>query len=121
MALTEDQKKNLLIGGGVGALALAVGFVIFGGKAAAAPAPVFQSPQRGQFPQRFQPSQGIPTRGLERTRKKRRHDDDNERGNRGNRGEDGERGNRELGNRDRGENGRGEYSSKRHRRHRRDD
>ena len=115
MALTDDQKK-LLIGGGVGALALAVGFLIFGGKAAAAPAPVFQSPQRGQPPQRFQPSQRVPMRDLERTRKKRRHDDDNERGERGDRNDRGDRGDR--GDR---ENGRGAYGRKKHRsRHRGD-
>ena len=105
MALTDDQKKNLLIGGGVGALALVVGFV-FGGKAAAAPAPD-QSLQRGQSP-RFQPPQRVPTRDHDRKRKKRRPDDGGERGERGVRGE-------------RGENGRGEYGRKKHRRRHRGD
>lgn len=86
MALTEDQKK-LLIGGGIGALALAVGFGIFGGKAAAGP---------GRQPDRsLPPQQGVPSRGLARKRKKRHRDDM--------RGE-------------RDENDRGEYGQKKHRR-----
>ena len=97
MAMTEDQKK-LLIGGGVGALALAVGFVIFGGKAAAAPAGV-QLPQRGQ--PRFQP-QRVSPRDHDRKRKKRRHDDGGERD-------------------ERVANGRGEYVRKKHRRRHRGD
>jgi len=36
MALTGDQKKHLLIGGGVGALAVVVGYVLFGGHRAMA-------------------------------------------------------------------------------------
>ncbi len=36
MALTRDQKKHLLIGGGVGALALVVGSALFGGRRAIA-------------------------------------------------------------------------------------
>ena len=92
---TEDQKK-FLIGGGIGALVVAVGFAIFGGKAAAAPAGV-PFPQRGPSP-RFQPPQRVPTRDHDRTRKKRRRDDDNN-----------ARGGR-------GEYGRGEYGRKKYRR-----
>ena len=34
MALTSDQKKHLLIGGGVGALALIAGYALLGGRKA---------------------------------------------------------------------------------------
>lgn len=99
MALTPEQKKKLLIGGGVGALALVVGFAIFGGgKAAAAPAISVQDPRRITPPQR------IPARDLERRRKKRRRDDDDN-NERGARGENGERDKCV-------ENGRGEYRKK---------
>ena len=46
MALTDDQKRNLLIGGGVGALALFFGSALFGGRNAGADVSVGQRPQQ---------------------------------------------------------------------------
>jgi len=82
--LTEDQKKKLVVGGGVGALALVVGYAIFSGR------PAMAAPVQPLFP-----VQRVPPRG-DRKRKKRRHDDEAERGSRG----------------DHGDNGRGEYDRK---------
>lgn len=84
MALTSEQKKNIAIGGVVGALALGLGWVIFGTRSATA-APTFQTPYRPPLPAHDQ-----------HRRKKRHHDDRGDRDDR----------------HDREENGRGEYGRK---------
>lgn len=109
MALTDDQKKNLWIGGGVGALTL-LGFWLFSDrKAAAAPthAPdlrALPTPAPRTFPVSRRRSEPL------RSRSRRDRDIDDERGERGKRDERGERGERgrRRGNR-RGDNARGQY------------
>jgi len=92
--MTSEQKKNLLIGGGVGVLAL-LGGLLLGRRTAGASPRTLAGPPLVQVPVRHPPSQGqVPHR-----RKRRRH-------------EGGER----------GDNGRGEYGrKKKHKRHHRDD
>ena len=108
MALTDDQKKNLLIGGGVGAATLLT-FWLFGGrKAGAAPAHAPDAPGQQSFPAPGQ--RPVSMRGPEPHTRKKRHDrDDNDE--RGRRGERGERGRRERG------RGRGEYGRNKHKSH----
>jgi hypothetical protein len=72
VALTSDQKKHLLIGSGIGALAFFLGSMIFGGRpAAAAPARVAQ-------PRYFPPQ--VPPQPRRRKRRYDDRDDDNDRG-----------------------------------------
>lgn len=104
MPLTPEQKKNLLIGGGVGALAL-LGVALLGrSRADAAPlGPGTPQPLQVPSQQLHPPAQARPEH---HKRKKRRHrDDDNERG---------ERGERTRTRHD--DNGRGEYGRKKHKR-----
>lgn len=71
MTLTSEQKKHLLIGSGVGALALLLGTTLFGRRSIAAAS--------ASAPSRHLPGQ----EHAPRKRKKRRHDDhggDNDRG-----------------------------------------
>lgn len=105
MALTDDQKKMLLVGGGIGALAIVVTYALFGGRqaaaapsqAAVAPGTAAAVPDTSVRPIRPSPRVPSPRIPLPHHSRKRRRDDDGERGENGERGE-------------RGENGRGEYA-----------
>ena len=105
MALTDEQKKNMLIGGGVGALTLAIGWLLGRRKAEVATGP--QSARFAQPPGHL-PS-AMPMYGMQgvarKPIKRRRDGDNNERGERGERGDN-----------ERGDNDRGEYRKKRRRR-----
>lgn len=100
MPLTPEQKKNLLIGGGVGGLAL-LGVLLLGRRTADASPRSLAGPPPAQAHGHHAPAQGQARsdhRAPQR-HKRRRHDDGGER-------DDG------------GDNARGEYGRKRkHRRH----
>ena len=116
MPLTPEQKTNLLIGGGVGALSI-LGVLFLGRRTADTSPRAFGGPPLTQAPGHQAPGHYAPSRGQvrpERRRKRRRGDGergDRERGERGNRGE----------HMSSADNGRGEYRKKKHKRHHRGD
>ena len=63
MSLTDAQKKKLLIGGGVGALAFFFGSALFGGRKAGTDVSVGQRPQQLTFPKPRRENPGDPIEG----------------------------------------------------------
>ena len=87
MALTSDQKKHLLIGGGVGALALIAGYALLGGhKALAGALPAGRGEHHGKHGRHHHDAQGQGEEAQENERgeyghKKHKHRHHGEHGN----------------------------------------